>query len=128
MARITRLGPAGISMRTTTFTGVPAAPRDPFPVAVSRGGFLDVKPRIILVEPVKILLEDRLIVITRDRIISPPQVFENPVTVQLLDHLLVISDEIFEDGADRRRAKRMALKWFGLSKPDGDDPFGVFNF
>ena len=39
----------------------------------------------------------------------------------------VISDEIFQDGSDRRRAKKIALKWFGMSKPEDDD-FGIFNF
>ena len=130
MAAITRLGPAGITMRRTTFVGVPAAPRDPFPVALSRGGFFsDVLPVIQHVSPIRILLLDELRVITRDEIIRPPQDFVEQVVVQLEFPEMIFPGEIFEDVADRRKAKRMSLRWFGIHAPgDDSDPFDAFDF
>ena len=128
MAAITRLGPAGITMRRTTFVGVPAEPT-PFPVALSRGGFFsDVLPVIQHVAPIRILLLDELRVISDARIISPPQTYSEAVTILLQEGFFSSPGEQFIDGENNRRAKRLSMKWLGISKPDSDDPFGVFKF
>ena len=116
-------------MRTTEFVGVPAAPRDPFPVALSRGGFFsDVLPVIQHVAPIRILLLDELRVISDARIISPPQTYIEAITILLQEGFFSSPGEQFIDGENNRRAKRLSMKWLGISKPDGDDPWGVFNF
>ena len=127
MALRTGLTAMGLSGRRRNFVGTPAVVA-PLPVQVTRGGggFLDVVPRIIHIEPVKILLEDRLLVTTRERVESPPEVFTEPIKILLFDQMRIVTDEQVIDGADRRRGKRIALRWFGLNDPTEDtDPFGV---
>jgi len=123
---LTRMGAWGLSMRRTTFTGTPAVV-EPKPVQVTRGGgqFLDLRPRTVHIEPIKILLEDRLLVITRERIVSPPQQYVEPITILLWNDWRIITTEQFIDGATARQGVKIALKWLGWTQKDDIDPFGI---
>ena len=127
MARLTGLTAMGLTGRKRSFTGTPAVV-EPKPPEVSRGGggFLDIPTRTEHIERIRILLLDELLVTTRERIESPPQIYVEPIRIILEDQILIITREVFKDGESFRRGRRMAFRWLGFPDTKDDiDPHGI---